>query len=59
MSDDVKNKFLEDTKNLTDKELFDGMKTEKSRITSALDGHRKISFIVIGMLKTKMLSLQL
>ena len=32
MSDDVKNKFLEDTKNLTDKELFDGMKTEKAEL---------------------------
>ncbi len=30
MSDDIKDKFLEDTKNLTDKELFDGMKTEKA-----------------------------
>jgi len=32
MSDDIKEKFLEDTKNLTDKELFDGMKTEKAEL---------------------------
>ena len=32
MSDDIKNKFLEDTKNLSDKELFDGMKTEKAEL---------------------------
>ena len=32
MSDDIKDKFLEDTKNLTDKELFDGMKTEKAEL---------------------------
>ena len=32
MSDDIKDKFLEDTKNLTDKELFDGMKSEKAEL---------------------------
>ena len=32
MSDDIKDKFFEDTKNLTDKELFDGMKTEKAEL---------------------------
>ena len=32
MSDDIRDKFLEDTKNLTDKELFDGMKTEKAEL---------------------------
>ena len=32
MSDEIKDKFLEDTKNLTDKELFDGMKTEKAEL---------------------------
>ena len=32
MSYDIKDKFLEDTKNLTDKELFDGMKTEKAEL---------------------------
>ena len=32
MSDDIKDKFLLDTKNLTDKELFDGMKTEKAEL---------------------------
>ena len=32
MSDVIKDKFLEDTKNLTAKELFDGMKTEKAEL---------------------------
>lgn len=32
MSDEIKDKFFEDTKNLTDKELFDGMKTEKAEL---------------------------
>ena len=32
MSDDIKDKFLEDTKDLTDKELFDGLKTEKAEL---------------------------
>ena len=32
MSDDIKDKFLEYTKNFIDKELFDGMKTEKAEL---------------------------
>tara|TARA_B100001057_G_scaffold109607_1_gene107564 strand:- start:405 stop:692 length:288 start_codon:yes stop_codon:yes gene_type:complete len=32
MSDDIKDKFLEDTKNTTDKELFEGMKTDKAEL---------------------------
>ena len=32
MSDEIRDKFFEDTKNLTDKELFDGMKTEKAEL---------------------------
>jgi len=32
MNDEIKDKFLKDTKNITDKELFEGMKTDKAEL---------------------------